>query len=90
MNGWKLTRRIGRIALPGVAGAIVACAHAPPPQEISIVEAIETSRQATGPASCAALNATTVCKKSTRFDDGSRDCTCLDARALTGTGVLRR
>jgi hypothetical protein len=88
MNGWKLTRRIDRIAILGVAGAVVACTHAPPPQEMSIVEAVETSRLSAAPASCASLNATTVCEKSTRFDSG-RNCRCVDARALTDAHILR-
>lgn len=88
MNGWKLTRRIGRIAILVVAGAIGACAHAPPSQEMSIVEAIANPQVSSGPASCAALNAAAVCEKTTRLDNASQ-CRCVDARALTGFRALR-
>ena len=84
MNGWKLTRRIGRLAILAAAGATVACADAPKAQDLSIVEVIEHPRVATGAASCAALNAALVCEKSTRLD-GDRKCQCVDPRALTGT-----
>jgi hypothetical protein len=90
MNGRTLIRRTARIASLGVVVALVACASAPaPPQELSILESIDAQQSSLGPASCAALNATAVCQKSTRLDSG-RNCRCVDPRAFgNGSGALR-
>lgn len=88
MNGWKLIRAVTRIAVPGVVGALASCAHAPPSKEMSIVDAIERQQASQTPASCAAMNATAVCEKSTRLESG-HDCRCVDPRALTGEGAFR-
>lgn len=87
MNGWKLTRKVDRIAILAVVGAIAACAHAPT-EDLSILDALENQRLSHGPASCAALNATAVCERSTRLD-GGQDCRCVDTNAITGTGAYR-
>ena len=88
MNGWKLTQRVARIAILALVGAIAACAHAPPPQDLSILDAIENRHLSRGPASCAEMNATAVCEKSTRLD-GGHNCRCVDTKALTGAGAFR-
>lgn len=89
MNGWKLTRKIARITVLGVASVIGACAHAPPTEPMSILDALDNHQASRGPASCAALNATAVCERSTRLD-GGQDCKCVDTREITGTGAFRR
>ena len=71
-----------------VIGVIAACAHAPPPEDLSILDSIENHHLSRRPASCAEMNATAVCEKSTRLD-GDRECRCVDTRALTGAGALR-
>jgi hypothetical protein len=82
MNGRKLARDLARCAVLGVAGALVACAHGPTArEEMSILDAMDNQRSSLGPASCAALNATAVCEKSTRLDAG-RTCRCVDPRAF--------
>lgn len=88
MNGWKLNCGVARIAMLGVVGVIAACANAPAIQRLSILEALDQQQSSRGPASCAALNATAVCEKSTRLD-GGRDCRCVDTEALTGAGAFR-
>jgi hypothetical protein len=90
MIGRKLTRSLARFAVLGVAAALAACAHAPAArEEMSILEAVDSPRPSLGPASCAALNATAVCEKSTRLDAG-RTCHCVDPRAFgTGSRALR-
>jgi len=88
MNGWKLTSGIARMSVLGVAGALGACAHHPSTQRLSILDALDNQQSHRGPASCAAMNATAVCEKSTRVD-GGRDCRCVDTRALTGAGAFR-
>jgi hypothetical protein len=90
MNGRKLTREVARISILGVVSVLAACAHAPAaPEEMSILDALENQRMSLGPASCAALNATAVCEKSTRLDPG-RSCRCVDPRAFSsGARALR-
>src|SRR5262245_48666701 len=72
MNGRKLTRELTRIVILGAIAALTACAHAPTAREqMSILDAldnVDNQRMSLGPASCAALNATAVCEKSTRLD----------------------
>ena len=82
MNGRKLARSFARFTVLCVAGALAACAHAPAAREqMSILDALDNPRPSLGPASCAALNATAVCEKSTRLDAG-RTCRCVDPRAF--------
>src|SRR5690348_7181930 len=88
MIGWKLTRAVARLPVLAVIGVIAACAHAPPPEDLSILDSIENHHLSRRPASCAEMNATAVCEKSTRLD-GDRECRCVDTRALTGAGALR-
>jgi len=89
MNGRKLTCGIARITVLGVVvGALGACAHHPSTQRLSILDALDNQQSHRGPASCAAMNATAVCEKSTRLD-GISECRCVDTRALTGAGAFR-
>lgn len=88
MNGWKLTRGITWTPVLAVIGAIAACAHAPPTQDLSILDSLENQRVSRGPVSCAEMNATAVCEKSTRLD-GGHDCRCVESKALTGAGAFR-
>jgi len=88
MNGWKLTCGIAWITVLGVAGVLGACANHPATQQMSILDALDNQQSQRGPASCASMNATAVCEKSTRLD-GGRDCRCVDTRALTGAGAFR-
>ena len=90
MNGRKLTYRVARIAIFGVVTTLAACAHAPAAlQETSILEALDGQQRSRGPGSCAALNATAVCEKSTRLDAG-RSCQCVDPQAFSnGSRALR-
>jgi hypothetical protein len=88
MNGWKLTRGVARTLVLVVIGVIAACAHAPPTQELSILDSLENHPLSRGPASCAEMNATAVCEKSTRLD-GGHNCRCVDTKALTGAGAFR-
>jgi hypothetical protein len=90
MKGRKLTWNFARIAVLGVAAALIACAHAPAArEEMSILDALQTHQSSLGPASCAALNATAVCEKSTRLDAG-RSCRCVDPRAFDSGGRALR
>ena len=88
MNGRKLTPGVARIAILGVLGALVACAHTPRAQEMSILDAIQNQRSSVGPASCAALNVAAVCEKSTRLGRG-RNCGCADPRSIAGGQALQ-
>jgi hypothetical protein len=88
MNGWKLNCGVARITVLCLVGIIAACAHAPATQHLSILDALDRQEASRGPASCAALNATAVCEKSTRLD-GGRDCRCVDTQAITGARAFR-
>jgi hypothetical protein len=88
MNGRKLTRGIIRAAILGVAVALSACATAPPPQELSILDAVADQHSSMGRQSCAALNAATVCVKSTRLDQNKK-CGCADRQAITDGTVFQ-
>lgn|GEM_PF-2079239 len=72
---------IGRMLVRGIVISltlgVVACASAPH-SELSIFEAME-AQQRMAPASCAAVNAATMCVGSSRFD---RQCTCVDRSQL--------
>lgn len=90
MHGRKLEQRFTRfVALATLVAALAACAHAPaaPREQMSILDALDSQQQqfAPGPASCAALNTTAVCEKSTRLDAG-RTCRCVDPRAFSSGG----
>jgi hypothetical protein len=58
---------------------------------MSILDALDNQQQSSqqGPVSCAALNATAVCEKSTRLDAG-RSCRCVDPRAFNSGGRALR
>jgi hypothetical protein len=88
MNGWKLTRGIAQVTVLGIAGALGACAHHPATQQLSILDTLDNQQSSRGPASCAALNATAVCEKSTRLD-GGHNCRCVDTKSITGAGAFR-
>lgn len=86
MNVGKLMRAVTHFAVVGVAAALASCAHSPPAKQMSIVDMLD--KQSQSPTSCAAMNATAVCEKSTRLE-GGHDCRCVDPRALTGEGAFR-
>lgn len=87
MNGRKLEQHLVRFAVATLIGVLSACAHAPAAREqMSILDALDSQKQQSlGPASCAALNATSVCEKSTRLDAG-RSCRCVDPQAFSSGG----
>ena len=89
MNGWKPARAVARIALAVIVGVLSACATAPnaPRQEMSILDTLDNHQQL-GPTSCAALNASAICEKSTRLGS-TRNCGCVDAAALTDGTAFR-
>ena len=93
MHGRKLEQHLMRyVAVATLTAVLAACAHAPAAREqMSILDALDSQQRhpSLGPASCAALNTTAVCEKSTRLDAG-RSCRCVDPRAFdTGGRPLR-
>jgi hypothetical protein len=54
---------------------------------MSILDALD-NHQRLGPTSCAALNASAICEKSTRLGS-TRNCGCVDAAALTDGTAFR-
>jgi hypothetical protein len=87
MNGRMLIRGFVRATLVGITLSLTACATAPP-QELSIIEAINDQGFTMGPQSCAALDAATVCVKSTRLDK-DKSCSCADRYQLSDGKLLR-
>jgi hypothetical protein len=82
MNGRNLTHRIIHAAFLGLTLALGACATSPPPKEVSILDAVADQHSSVGSQSCAALNAATVCMRSTRLDK-EKKCGCADRHAIT-------
>ena len=93
MHGRKLEQHvIGFAAVAALVFALAACTHAPAaPEQMSILDALDNQQQyrSLGPASCASLNTTAVCEKSTRLDAG-RSCRCVDPRAFDNGGRAPR
>jgi hypothetical protein len=88
MNGRMLIRGIAI----SVTLALTACATAPPhakapPQEMSILDAMGT-RSNVRPASCAALDAATVCVQASRLDR-TKKCGCVERQSLTDGSAFR-
>jgi hypothetical protein len=86
MNGCKLTCGVVRVPVLALIATVAGCAHTPPAPE-SILDTIEAQRVSRAPASCAEMDAITVCERSTRLS--GFDCRCADARALTGAQGYR-
>ncbi len=86
MNGCKLTRGVIRIPVLALIATVASCSQTPRPPE-SILDTLEAQRVSQGPPSCAEMNATTVCERSTRLS--SFDCRCVDTKALTGAQGYR-
>ena len=81
MNGRMLTRAIALC----ITLAVSACATAPP-QELSILDAM-SARSMSGPLSCAAMDAATVCVQTTRLGK-DKNCGCVDRREIAGGKLL--
>ena len=78
MKGRPLARGIAICTALAVAG----CATAPP-QELSILDAMNARPTLSGrPMSCAALDAATMCVQSSRLDR-TKDCGCVDRQSIT-------
>lgn len=61
--------------------AVTACASAPPPDRLSILDVMEEGASQR-PQSCAAMNAATFCEQTSRLDK-TRKCSCVDRQSLT-------
>ena len=81
MNSRTLTRGLALC----ITLALAACATTPP-QEHSILDAM-AEQSLSKPLSCAAMNAATVCMKSSRLDR-NKNCACADRHSIANGGML--
>jgi hypothetical protein len=75
----KLKRASAWVLAAGLGAVLSACAT-PPPQQLSILEAM-SAQSLSHPQSCEASNAATVCVQTMRLSR-NKNCGCADRRAI--------